>query len=103
MKIGKAVALAAIMAAATTHRFCASSGADIYKAKCQSCHGSAGIPIGNCQGHGREAATTGAEKMSQADMIAATSNGLGKMQPFKGKLTEIRSRLRWITFRTFVK
>ena len=43
------------------------------------------------------------KKMSQADMIAATSNGLGKMQPFKGKLTEDQIKASVDYFRTFVK
>jgi mono/diheme cytochrome c family protein len=106
MKIGKAVALAAIMAAATTTTaFAQSSGADIYKAKCQSCHGSAGIPTpGIAKAMGVKPATDPAlKKMSQADMIAATSNGLGKMQPFKGKLTEDQIKASVDYFRTFVK
>ena len=106
MKIRKAVALAAIMAAATvTTTFAQSSGADIYKARCQSCHGSAGIPNpGIAKAMGVKPATDPTlKKMSQADMIAATSNGLGKMQPFKGKLTEDQIKASVDYFRTFVK
>jgi mono/diheme cytochrome c family protein len=68
----------------------AQSGQDTYKAKCQSCHGATGM------------ADTGAgkamkvkpvndpdvKKLSQADMIAVTTNGKGKMPAYKGKLTD---------------
>jgi mono/diheme cytochrome c family protein len=107
MKIRKAVALAAIMAAATvTTTFAQSSGADIYKARCQSCHGSAGIPNpGIAKAMGVKPATDPAlKKMSQAEMIAATSNGMGaKMPAFKSKLTDAQIKDSVDYFRTFVK
>jgi len=83
------VALAAILSMAGAVSF-AQSGQDTYKAKCQSCHGATGM------------ADTGAgkamkvkpvndpdvKKLSQADMIAVTTNGKGKMPAYKGKLTD---------------
>jgi mono/diheme cytochrome c family protein len=76
------------------------SGADTYKAKCQMCHGADGL-----------AATPAGKSMkaipfndpqitskSDADLIAATTNGKGKMPAYKGKLTdaEIKSVITYI-------
>jgi hypothetical protein len=53
---------------------------------------------------GVKAATDPAvKKMSEADMIAATRNDVGKMQPFKGKLTVEQIKDSADYFRTFVK
>lgn len=66
------------------------SGADTYKAKCQMCHGADGL-----------GATPAGKSMkvvpfndpqilnkSDADLIAATTNGKGKMPAYKGKLSD---------------
>jgi mono/diheme cytochrome c family protein len=59
-----------------------SSGATIYKAKCQMCHLADGS--GN-KGMKVPAFTAGA---SDASLIAATKNGKGKMPAYAGKLTD---------------
>jgi mono/diheme cytochrome c family protein len=59
-----------------------SSGATIYKAKCQMCHLADGT--GN-KGMKVPAFTAGA---SDASLIAATKNGKGKMPAYAGKLTD---------------
>ncbi len=66
------------------------SAADTYKAKCQMCHGADGagatpagkalkaIPFNDPQITGK----------SDADLIASTKNGKGKMPAFAGKLSD---------------
>jgi cytochrome c6 len=91
MKIGTGIALVALMAAATmTSAFAQSAGADTYKAKCQSCHGAQGIPnpgIAKAMGV-KPANDPSVTSISEAQMIADTTNGKGKMPAFKGKLTD---------------
>ncbi len=43
------------------------------------------------------------KKLNEAEMIAATKNGMGKMQPFKDKLTDAQIKDAVEYFRTFVK
>lgn len=85
--------------------FAQDSGADTYKAKCQMCHGAAGLAD---SGAGkamnvRPATHPDVKKMTEAEMIAAVTNGMGKMQAFKGKLTEAQIKDSVAYFRTFVK
>jgi cytochrome c6 len=66
------------------------SGADTYKAKCQMCHGADGMgatPAGKAM---KAIPFTDPEilKKSDADLIAATTNGKGKMPAYKGKLSD---------------
>jgi cytochrome c6 len=83
----------------------AQNGAAIYKAKCQSCHGPAGIPNpGIAKMMGVKPVTDPAvKKASEAEMIKATENGMGKMQPFKGKISDadIKSSVQY--FRSLMK
>jgi cytochrome c6 len=69
----------------------AQTGEAVYKAKCQSCHGPAGVPNpGMAKMMGVKPITAEiVKKMSEAQMIAATKNGMGKMQPFKGKISDV--------------
>jgi cytochrome c6 len=91
MKIGKEIALVTLMAATTCA--CASAqnaGADTYKAKCQSCHGAQGTPnpgIAKAMGV-KPANDPSVKSISEAQMIADTTNGKAKMPAFKGKLTD---------------
>jgi mono/diheme cytochrome c family protein len=43
------------------------------------------------------------KKMSEAEMITAVENGQGKMQAFKGKLTDAQIKASVEYFRTFAK
>jgi hypothetical protein len=43
------------------------------------------------------------KKMSEADMIKPTENGVGKMQPFKGKLSDAEIKGAVEQFRSFIK
>jgi mono/diheme cytochrome c family protein len=42
-------------------------------------------------------------KLSREQMVAATRNGMGKMQPYKDKLTDAQIKDAVDYFRTFVK
>ena len=66
------------------------SGADTYKAKCQMCHaadGSGSTPAGKSM-KAVPFNSPDIVKASDADLIADTTNGRGKMPAYKGKLTD---------------
>jgi len=91
MKIENRTVLVAFFAAATmTFSFAQAPGADTYKAKCQSCHGAQGMPspgIAKAMGV-KPANDPSVTSISEAQMIADTTNGKGKMPAFKGKLSD---------------
>jgi mono/diheme cytochrome c family protein len=67
----------------------AQTAADNYKSKCQMCHGATGLgdtPAGKAM---KVPAFNSPDliKTSDADLIAATTNGKGKMPAYTGKLT----------------
>jgi len=81
------------------------SGATLYKAKCLMCHGANGMAD---SGAGKAmkvkpATDPDVKKMSEAQMIEAVRNGMGKMQPYKGKLTDAEIKDSVTYFRTFIK
>jgi mono/diheme cytochrome c family protein len=84
-------ALIGIMAAATaTTALAQGTGADTYKAKCQMCHaadGSGNTPAGKSM-KAIPFSSPDLVKASDADLIAATKNGKGKMPAYSGKLTD---------------
>ena len=103
MKIRSGISLIAIMAATMSIAF--AQGADVYKAKCQSCHGAAGVPspaLAKAMGV-KPATDPSVKSKTEAQMIADTTNGMGKMQPFKGKLTDAQIKEAVDYFRTFAK
>jgi mono/diheme cytochrome c family protein len=68
----------------------AQDAADLYKAKCQACHGpdgkgdtAAGKKLGAKDFHSPEIA-----KMSDQELFDTTKNGKGKMPKYDGKLTD---------------
>jgi mono/diheme cytochrome c family protein len=66
------------------------TGADIFKAKCQMCHGPDGT-ASTPAGKALKAASFKSPvliKTPDADLIAAVKNGKGKMPAFAGKLTD---------------
>jgi len=68
----------------------AQTGADIYKSKCQMCHaadGSGSTPAGKSM-KAIPFSDPALVKASDADLIAATEKGKGKMPAYKGKLTD---------------
>ena len=99
------VVLAAAIALASSVSFAQAAGEATYKAKCQSCHGVAGTPSpAMAKTMGVKAASDPSVKSkTEAQMIAATTNGMGKMGPFKGKLTDAQIKDAVAYFRTFAK
>jgi mono/diheme cytochrome c family protein len=64
-------------------------GAAVYKAKCASCHGADGsgnTPAGKSL-KVRDLRSPEVQKMSDAELIAATTNGKGKMPAYGSKLS----------------
>jgi cytochrome c6 len=82
--------LAATVCLAGAMGFAQSAGEAVYKANCQSCHGSTGTPnpgIAKAMGV-KPASDPDYKKASEADLIASVKNGKGKMKAFSGKLTD---------------
>jgi len=98
------VALAAILCAAGVASF-AQSGEATYKAKCQMCHGASGMADSGAGKAMKVKPVTDPDvkKMSEADMIKATENGMGKMTAFKGKLSDEEIKGAVQHFRSFIK
>lgn len=103
VRIRFVVTLAAVLCLAGAVGFAQSAGEATYKAKCQMCHGAKGM------------ADTGAGKamkvkpitdpevkaLSEAKMIDAVEKGMGKMQAYKGKLSDAEIKDAVSCFRTF--
>ena len=104
MKIRAGLLLVATLAVTTTSAL-ADAGADVYKAKCQSCHGAQGVPNpGIAKAMGVKPANDPAVKsIGEAQMIADTANGKGKMPAFKGKLTDSQIKDAVDYFRSLAK
>jgi cytochrome c6 len=93
-----AVVLAAAVCAAGSLGF-AQSGEAVYKANCQSCHGTSGTPspgIAKMMGVKAASEYTSSEK----EQIDAVKNGKGKMKPFASKLTDAQIKDVVTYFRT---
>ncbi|HET7103193.1 MAG TPA: cytochrome c [Terracidiphilus sp.] len=79
-----------------------SAGEALYNAKCKMCHGARGaadtptarmmkvLPIDSAE----------MRKLSEADMIKATTDGKGKMPAYKGKLTDAQIKDVVVYFRS---
>jgi mono/diheme cytochrome c family protein len=106
MKIKAGMIVAAMIAASTgTVAVAQSSGADTYKAKCQSCHGAEGTPnpgIAKMMGV-KPVSDPSVKSLSEAQMISDTANGKGKMTAFKGKLTDAQIKASVDYFRSLAK
>jgi cytochrome c6 len=90
MRIRTGIALVAMLAATTITTAFAQAGADTYKAKCAMCHGADGLgatPAGKAMG-AKPFNSPEYVKASDADLIAGTTNGKGKMPAQKGKLSD---------------
>lgn len=84
------VVLTAVICVTTAMSFAASPGEAIFKAHCQACHGATGTPnagIAKMLGV-KPASDPSMKKLTAAQMIAAVTNGKGKMPSFKGKLSD---------------
>jgi mono/diheme cytochrome c family protein len=108
MKTGTKAARIAILAAsmcAMTAGFAQGPGAEVYKTKCQMCHGTTGMAD---FGPGKmmkvkPASDPAVKKMNEEQMVDAVRNGMGKMQAYKDKLTDAQIKESVAYFRTFVK
>jgi len=80
------VALAAVILAASAVCFAQSGGEATYKAKCQSCHGTAGTPNpGIAKAMGLKAVSDpDIKKLTVDQMVTAVKAGKGKMKPVSG-------------------
>lgn len=99
------VALATVLATAGALCFAQSSGEALYKSKCQMCHGTKGMADTAAAKAMKVKPITDPEVKgtSEAKMIEAVRNGMGKMQPYKGKLTDAQIKDAVTYFRTFLK
>ncbi|MGA2168700.1 MAG: cytochrome c [Terracidiphilus sp.] len=97
--------LAVVVSLAGAVGLAQSSGEATYKAKCQSCHGATGLADTTAGKALKVKPVTDPEVKNFAEgrMIDATTNGMGKMQPFKGKLTDAQIKDAVAYFRTFIK
>ena len=98
-------ALAAVILLSGVVGFAQTSGEATYKAKCQSCHGAQGVPnpgIAKAMGV-KPAGDPSVKSLSEAQMIADTTNGKGKMPAFKGKITDSEIKASVDYFRTLAK
>jgi mono/diheme cytochrome c family protein len=87
MKIRTGISFVALLAATTITAFAQGSGADTYKAKCLMCHAADGTASGPA-GKAMNVPSFKASKQTEAEMIAETKAGKGKMPAFAGKLTD---------------
>jgi mono/diheme cytochrome c family protein len=97
--------LAAVAALAVGVSFSQSTGETIYKQKCLTCHGPDGLA---CSGVGKvmrvkPATDPEVKKLSEAELIELTRNGAGRMQPYKGELTDAQIKASVDYFRRFIK
>lgn len=91
MKIHTGLMLVATLAVTTIpNAFAQGSGADTYKAKCAMCHGADGLAAGPTGKAMKVPSFKTAEaiKDTDAEFIAVTKNGKGKMPAYAGKLTD---------------
>ena len=89
MKSYFAIVMVALVATFSSSLAIAQTGADTYKTKCMMCHaadGSGSSPAGKAMG-AIPFSSPALIKASDADLIAATTNGKGKMPAYSGKLT----------------
>jgi cytochrome c6 len=94
--------LAAAVCAAGSVSFAQSAGEAVYKANCQSCHGTSGTPspsIAKMMGV-KTVSDPDVKKLTADEEIASVKNGKGKMKPFTGKLTDAQIKDVVTYFRT---
>jgi cytochrome c6 len=92
MKPQLSFALIAILAASTIAAVAQNPGADTYKAKCQMCHaadGSGNTPAGKTM-KAASLSSPNIVKQSDAEFIAVTKSGKGKMPAYVAKLSDMQ-------------
>src|SRR3974390_1587963 len=85
--------------------FAQSSAEAVYKSKCQMCHGEKGLADSAAGKSMKVKPVTDPEvkKLTEAQMVDAVHNGMGKMQPYKDKLSDAQINEVVTYFRTFSK
>jgi len=99
------VALAAVLLLTSGVCFAQSSSEALYKAKCQMCHGAKGladVPAGKAM-KVKPITDPEVKGLTEEKMVEAVRNGMGKMQPYKDKLTDAQITGVVAYFRTFLK
>jgi mono/diheme cytochrome c family protein len=86
----RAAAVILLAASVAGPAFAQAPGADSYKAKCAMCHGADGLAATPAGKSMKVLSFKALEmvKASDAQFIAATKNGKGKMPGYAGKLTD---------------
>jgi mono/diheme cytochrome c family protein len=99
------MALGVALLASGAWCYAENSGAAVYKSKCLTCHGASGMADGNVGKvmHVKPISDPEVKKMSLQGMIEATRTGMGKMQGYKGILTDSEIRESVEYFRSFLK
>lgn len=90
---------------AGTMSFAQTSGEATYKAKCQSCHGVTGMadtPMGKAL-KVKPVTDPSVKKFTTDAMVEATKNGMGKMLPYRGKLSDAEIKGAVDHFRSLMK
>lgn len=98
------VVLAAAVCLTGSLSFAQSAGEATYKSKCLMCHGAKGLadsPAGKAM-KVKPITDPDVKKLSEAQMDEAVTNGMGKMQPYKDKLTDAQTKEVVTYFRTFL-
>ncbi len=99
------VALAVVFLMSSVMCFSQSSGEAVYTAKCLSCHGANGLAqtiLGRAL-KVKPVDDPAVKKFTFAEMMDATRNGIGKMQPFKDKLDDSQIKDSVLYFRSLIK
>jgi cytochrome c6 len=86
MRLLVIVALFSLVIALALPPMAAADAAADYKAKCAMCHGADGM--GKAAMGTKDLGSADIQKMSDADLTGAITNGKGKMPAYKGKLTD---------------
>lgn len=89
-KIMRSMVVLAAFSVAGSMGFAQSAGEAVYKANCQSCHGTSGTPSpGIAKMMGVKAASDpDVKKLTAEQEFDSVKNGKGKMKPFASKLTD---------------
>jgi mono/diheme cytochrome c family protein len=98
-------AIASTAAFTLTTASAQTTGADLYKAKCQMCHapdGTANTPAGKMM-KALSFKSPELMKKTDAELIAVTESGKGKMPGYKGKLSDAQIKDVIVYIRTLQK
>jgi len=99
MKTIRSIAvLAATMCLAGSMGFAQSAGEAVYKANCQSCHGSTGTPSPGIAKM-MDVKPASEYKTSEKEQIDSVKNGKNKMKAFSPKLTDAQIKDAVVYFR----